>query len=181
MTDMDSRRAFRDLLGSMPTGVCVITTDGPAGRAGMTASSVCSLSLQPLLLLVCLGNGSATLQAIRHNDRFAVNILHEAHERTADVFATDRPADEKFADTDHHLVDGSPVLRHALGWITCRVHSTAPGGDHTIVLGEVLDLSQADNRPLVWHRGRYGYHRTAHHGLPEAPLPLDTAHTMDRP
>ncbi|WP_405009709.1 flavin reductase family protein [Kitasatospora sp. NBC_01539] len=181
MTDVDSRRAFRDLLGSMPAGVCVITTDGPAGRAGMTASSVCSLSLQPLLLLVCLGNGSGTLHAIRRNSRFAVNLLHEDHERTADVFATDRPAGEKFADAGFHLVDGSPVLRQALGWLTCRVYSTVPGGDHTVVLGEVLDLSRSGGQSLVWHHSRYGYHRTAHPTLHEASLPLDPAHTMDRP
>ncbi|MEU0052734.1 flavin reductase family protein [Streptomyces sp. NPDC006184] len=177
---MDRRRAFRDLLGSMPTGVCVVTTDGPSGRAGMTVSSVCSLSLEPLLLLTCLGNGSRTLRAVRGNGRFAVNLLRDGQTGAAGRFATDRPAEEKFAAAGHDLVDGSPVLRQVLGWLTCQVYSAVPAGDHTIVVGEVLGLSRSPGAPLIWHGGRYGHCRTADHNSPTPTIPSAVT-PRDRP
>lgn len=181
MTGVDRRRAFRDLLGSVPAGVSVITTDGPAGRAGMTASSVCSLSLEPLLLLVCLGNASRTLRAVRGNGRFAVNLLRDGQTGAAAVFATDRPAAEKFATAGHDLVDGSPVLPQVLGWLTCRVYSAVPMGDHTIVVGEVLDLSRSPGAPLIWHAGRYGVRRTADHDGPPPTVSTAPTHRWERP
>ncbi|MGW5611625.1 flavin reductase family protein [Streptomyces sp. NPDC003753] len=181
MSNVDRRRAFRDLLGSMPAGVCVITTDGPAGRAGMTASSVCSLSLEPLLLLVCLGNGSRTLRMVRSNGRFAVNLLRDGQTGAAGVFATDLPAEEKFATAGHDLVDGSPVLHQVLGWLTCQVYSAAPMGDHTIVVGEVLGLCRSPGAPLIWHGGRYGSPRTVDHDSPTPTISTAATHPMDRP
>lgn len=181
MSQGDRRRAFRDLFGSMPAGVCVITTDGPVGRAGMTASSVSSLSLEPLLLLVCIGNGSRTLRVLRGNGRFAVNLLREGQTDIAGVFATDRPAEEKFATAGHDLVDGSPVLHQVLGRLTCQVYSAAPMGDHTIVVGEVLDLARSPGTPLVWHEGRYGYRRTEGHDSPTPAVSTAATHPMDRP
>ncbi|WP_327582312.1 flavin reductase family protein [Nonomuraea sp. NBC_00507] len=152
-------RSYRDLFGRLPKGVCVITTAGDAGMAGMTASTVCSVSLDPLLLLVCIGNESATLRAIRGNDHFAVNLLHAGQAEISQAFAGRRPAEEKFAAVGHELVDRSPVLRQALGWLTCRVYDAIPCGDHTIVIGEVLSLGERQGEPLVWHRG--GYQRPA--------------------
>lgn len=152
---MTAPRAFRDLLGRIPTGVCVITTAGPAGLAGLTASSLCSLSLDPLLLLVCIDNRSATLAAIRGNGAFAVNLLHAGQAEISTDFAGRKPVEDRFTGVHHDLVDGSPVLREAMGWLTCRVHETLPGGDHTIVVGEVLALSHGEGAPLVWHRGSY--------------------------
>ncbi|WP_214324431.1 flavin reductase family protein [Nonomuraea sediminis] len=150
-------RAFRDLFGRLPTGVCVITTAGPAGTSGMTASSVCSVSLNPLLLLVCIANDSGTLRAIRGNQHFAVNLLHAGQAEVSRAFATRHRG--RLAAVDHELVDRSPVLRQAMGWLTCRLYDAIPCGDHTIVVGEVLSLDDRQADPLVWHRG--GYHRMA--------------------
>jgi flavin reductase (DIM6/NTAB) family NADH-FMN oxidoreductase RutF len=153
-----SARAFRDLLGRMPTGVTVITTAGPAGVAGMTASSVCSVSLEPLLLLVCVDNRAGTLAAVRGNGRFAVNLLGADQAEVSAAFAGRRPAAEKFAAADHDLIDGVPVLRRGLGWLTCRVAAAHLAGDHTVVIGEVVGLHGHDSAaadPLVWVRGGY--------------------------
>lgn len=148
-------RAFRDLFGQFPSGVCVITTAGGAGTAGMTASSVCSLSLDPMLLVVCIANRAGTLGVIQRNGRFAVNLLRGDQAAISSGFAARKPWAEKFAGVRHELVAGSPVLTDALGWLACRTYSSFACGDHTIVVGEVLDLHRGEGQPLVWQSGAY--------------------------
>lgn len=145
---------FRSVFARLPSGVTVITTADPDSTPhGMTASSVCSLSLDPLLLVACINSNSGTLARMLHNGRFAVNILGERQGEISMHFAT--PGINRFADVAHHRVDGVPVLDGALAWLTCRVTSKHPGGDHTIVVGEATAMHCDDGEPLVWHDGRY--------------------------
>ena len=146
-------RRFRDAIGSFPTGVAVVTAAGPAG---LTTNAVTSLSLDPVLLLVCFDNASRTLPAVRASGRFCVHVLRADQEELARVFASKRVADEKFAAATHELVDGVPVLGGVVAWFVCEVRDLVPGGDHTIGIGEVTALdSDPDGEPLVFHRGRY--------------------------
>jgi flavin reductase (DIM6/NTAB) family NADH-FMN oxidoreductase RutF len=146
---------FRAVFGEMPSGVSVITTAGPDGPRGMTASAVCPLSLDPLLVLVCVNNQSATLRSLLANRRFAINVLRDTQAFVSRLFAGGRAPTEKFASVPHRLVDSSPVLDEALAWLTCDLHMTLQGGDHMIVLGAVTGMGRTGGEPLVRHAGRY--------------------------
>ena len=148
-----SPRRFRDAIGMFPTGVAVVTASGPAG---LTTNAISSLSLDPVLLLVCFDNGSRTLPAVRDSRRFGVNVLRADQEELARVFASKRVAKEKFASATHELVDGVPVLEGVVAWFVCELRDLVPGGDHTIGIGEVTALDHdAGAEPLMFHRGGY--------------------------
>lgn len=151
-----SSRAFRDAFGRFPTGVTVVTASGPNGPAGMTTNAVSSLSLDPLLLLVCFESRARTLEVVRASRRFAVNVLRAEDEELAAVFASKRIGAEKFADVTHTESHGVPVLDRALAWVACELRELRPGGDHEIGIGEVLGTgSGAEGDPLVFYRGAY--------------------------
>jgi len=151
-------RDFRDAIGRFATGVTVVTCNGPDGPAGLTTNAVSSLSLDPLLLLVCFDNTSRTLAAVRGAGRFAVNVLGVGQEDLAAVFASKREQHEKFAAVTHTVADGVPVLDGALAWLACDLRELLPGGDHTIGIGEVTAVGiERDGEPLLWFGG--GYHR----------------------
>jgi flavin reductase (DIM6/NTAB) family NADH-FMN oxidoreductase RutF len=152
----DLQRTYRDTIGHFATGITVVTTVGPAGPAGMTTNAVASLSLDPLLLLVCFDRGARTLEVVRESEKFAVNVLRAGDEDLAAVFASKRVAREKFESVTHTEAHGVPVLDDALAWIACELRELVPGGDHVIGIGEVVGMSSAaDGDPLVWFRGAY--------------------------
>src|SRR6202161_1561184 len=123
---------FREVFGRFATGVAVITSSGPAGAGGMTANALCSLSLDPLLALVCFENQARTLPIVREAGRFAVNVLAAPQEQLAGVFASKLPESEKLDGVAHQLRDGVPVLDGVLAWATCELQELIAGGDHTI-------------------------------------------------
>jgi flavin reductase (DIM6/NTAB) family NADH-FMN oxidoreductase RutF len=142
--------------------VTIVTTSGPDGPAGLTTNAVTSLSLEPLLLLVCFELRSRTLAVVRESRRFAINILPAGESELAAVFASKRVAREKFESVTHAESHGVPVLDAALAWLVCDLRELHPGGDHVIGIGEVIGMSVGDERPpLVWYRG--GYTTTADH------------------
>ena len=150
------QRRFRDAMGSFPTGVTVVTANGPTGPAGLTTNAVTSLSLDPVLLLVCFDNGSRTLPVVRDSGRFAVNVLRAGQGDVAKVFASKRVAKEKFAAATHTEAHGVPVLDGALAWLVCELRELIPGGDHTIGIGAVTELDfDPAGEPLVFFRGEY--------------------------
>ena len=149
-------RAFRDAIGHFPTGVTVVTATGPDGPAGMTTNAVTSLSLDPMLLLVCFESSSRTLEVVRASRRFAVNVLRAEDGDLAAVFASKRVGAEKFADVTHAESHGVPVLDRALAWIACELRELRPAGDHEIGIGEVLGTGAGQaGDPLVFYRGAY--------------------------
>jgi flavin reductase (DIM6/NTAB) family NADH-FMN oxidoreductase RutF len=152
---------YREVIGSFATGVAIVTAHGPDGPAGLTTNAVTSLSLDPLLLIVCFDNGSRTLPIVQSAGRFAVNVLHAGQEDLARVFASKREATEKFDAATHTVAHGVPVLDEALAWIACDLESLTPAGDHTIGIGRVTHLSADDspgavNDPLLFFRGGFG-------------------------
>ena len=147
---------FRSVMGNFATGVTVITATAPSGPVGMTANAVASLSLEPLLLLVCFDDTSRTLPAVQASGRFAVNVLREGQDDLARVFASKRVAREKFESVTHTVAHGVPVLDGALAWLACDLRELIPAGDHTIGIGAVTQMDAADDgRPLVWFAGGY--------------------------
>jgi flavin reductase (DIM6/NTAB) family NADH-FMN oxidoreductase RutF len=146
---------FRSVMGRLATGVTVVTATSPGGPVGMTANAVCSLSLDPLLLLVCFDNEARTLPVVRDVGRFGVNVLRADQEALARLFASKRPESEKFAGVPHTVHDGIPVIEGALAWVGCRLERVIPGGDHTIGIGAVEAAEAGHGDPLLWFRGSY--------------------------
>jgi 3-hydroxy-9,10-secoandrosta-1,3,5(10)-triene-9,17-dione monooxygenase reductase component len=156
MATADEQRRYRQVIGHFATGVAVVTAQGPDGPGGLTANALCSLSLQPLLLLVCFDNTARTLPVIRDTRRFAVSILDHHQHALSGVFASKAPEREKFAGVPYHDEDGLPVLDDAIAWLACDLREEHPGGDHTIGIGAVTAMHQRENSaPLVWYRGDY--------------------------
>lgn len=146
---------FREVFGRFATGVAVITSSGPTGQGGMTANALCSLSLEPLLALVCFENQARTLPIVREAGRFAVNVLSAGQEDLAGVFASKLPEAEKLEGVDHRFEHGLPIIDGSLAWAACELRELISGGDHTIAIGEVIGMGLGDGKPLLWYGGQY--------------------------
>jgi 3-hydroxy-9,10-secoandrosta-1,3,5(10)-triene-9,17-dione monooxygenase reductase component len=148
---------YRQVIGHFATGVAIVTCNGPDGPTGLTTNAITSVSLEPLLLLVCFDNTSRTLPAVREARRFAVNVLRAGQDELARVFASKRVAREKFDAVTHMDAHGVPVLDGALAWLACDLTALHTAGDHTIGIGAVTHMdADPGGEPLVWFRGDYG-------------------------
>ncbi|MHA6758326.1 flavin reductase family protein [Streptacidiphilus sp. PAMC 29251] len=155
--------ALRRTCAHFATGVTVITTGGPDHSVGATVNSFTSVSLDPPLVLFCLHRGSRLRPVISGERGFVVNFLAAQQEPLAQAFAARESA--VFEDVTHHRsADGLPILSDALAFLACRLLKEYDGGDHIIVLGEVVDLGvpSEDEDPLIFYRG-------AMHALEERP------------
>ena len=142
-------------MGMLPTGVTVVSAKGPEGPAGATANAVCSLSIEPMLMLACLDRGSRTLLAVQAANRFGVSVLHSGQEEIARSFATKAPVADKWQGVEWADRDGIPAIADPLVWVACELRDVIAGGDHVIVTGEVRDLESGEGTPLVFHDGKY--------------------------
>lgn len=147
---------WRHLIGHWTTGVAVVTSSGTDGPRGCTANALTSLSLDPLLLLVCFARDSHTLEAVRRSGRFCVNILAAGQEALARDFAVKCDDDSKFSDAPYELIEALPVLSGTLAWVACEVRRELSGGDHVIVIAEPFSGSAVDGvEPLIFCRRAY--------------------------
>ena len=148
-------RQFRNALGQFATGVTVVTApDGEGGYVGVTASSFNSVSVDPPLILWSIDNGSRSRQAFEQAEYFAVNILAADQVDLSKHFAGQR--DDKFVDVEFKLDDnGVPMLRGCSAWFHCRTRHLYAGGDHTIIVGEVVHFDSRSRDGLLFHQGRY--------------------------
>lgn len=142
-------------MAKLPTGVTIVTAGGPDGPAGATANAVCSLSVEPMLMLACLDRGSRTLLAVQAADRFGISVLHKGQEPIARSFATKRPVAEKWAGVAWSEREGVPAIDDALVQVTCSLRDVLAAGDHVIVTGEVAALEVSEGDPLVFHGGEF--------------------------
>jgi flavin reductase (DIM6/NTAB) family NADH-FMN oxidoreductase RutF len=151
-----TQRDLRDAFGLFATGVTVVTAVRPDGEpVGVTANSFTSVSLEPPLVLWCLAGASSGAPAFVPGAAFAVHILSHHQLELARHFA--RRAHEKF-DLDRAWPNRPhpPQLPDVLCRFDCRVHAVHPGGDHLIVVGEVLEITRALGTPLAFHASRFG-------------------------
>jgi flavin reductase (DIM6/NTAB) family NADH-FMN oxidoreductase RutF len=147
---------FRHVMGHFATGVTVLTTVHEGKRHGMTANSVTSVSLDPLLILVCLLRQARTCLAIQQAERFAVNILGEHQEELSKRFA--RAGQDHFDGLDVMTgPHGLPLLPDCLAYLTCQVTELVHAGDHDVVFAEVdhCRVSPNGGEPLVFFQGGY--------------------------
>jgi len=146
---------FREIVGSFPTGVVIVTAAGPRG---LTTNAVSSVSLEPPLLLVCVDRASRTLPALLDHGAFVVNYLAAGREALAQLFAT--KADDKFAavswEASRHA-SGAPILRDdVIAWAECSVFDSHDAGDHVIVVGRIEEGGAPGGAPLTYFRRKYG-------------------------
>jgi 3-hydroxy-9,10-secoandrosta-1,3,5(10)-triene-9,17-dione monooxygenase reductase component len=150
-------RTLRQVCGLFVTGVTVITT-GVDGRAdGTTVNSFTSVSLAPPLVLFCLHRQSRLQEALRESGSFTVNFLSGQQEHLAWAFAGRNSTG--FPQVTHHRgAEGVPIISEALAFLACRIVDQFPGGDHTIILGEVMELGVPRRRqePLIFFKGSLG-------------------------
>ena len=156
--DMPDAQTFRQAWGKFATGVSIVTTADTDGNVhGMTANGINSVSLDPLLVLVCAGHTTTSYPLIRDSRRFAINILSEDQQAVAEYFA--RPTDQKTGDLDADISQterGGYVVDGSLAQMDCRVVTEHEAGDHTIFIGEVEEINVGDGRPLLFFEGRFG-------------------------
>lgn len=158
---------FRKVVGHFATGVTVLTSRVGDNMHGMTANAVCSLSLDPLLVLVCVARKAESHDIVAQGGVFALNILSEGQEELSRQFVRkNSPEDHKFRDVPYRIgVTGCPLLEGCLAYLECRVVASYPGGDHTIFIGQVEAAhASGDGRPLIFYRSDYT-------GLKTWPLP----------
>ncbi len=154
-----SQAEFRRALGCFATGVTILTLDDEGGVHGMTANAFASVSLDPLLVLVCVDRRARTHAHLHARKRFGVNILAENQRAISGYYArperdhdrAEQQVGARFDRTSH----GTPVLHDALAYLECRLHTAQDAGDHTIFIAEVEDVVVREGDPLLFFRGQY--------------------------
>lgn len=151
--------AFRRALAQLAGGVVVVTSaDADGEPAGVTATAVCSVSLDPPLVLVCLGAESRTRAVILSSQRYAINVLGSGHRDRSERFAG--AGDGKFDGVTWKTgKSGCPILPDSIAVCECEIEQSIEAGDHTILVGRVVEATAADeplDLPLLWYRGTYG-------------------------
>lgn len=146
---------LRRVLGHFATGVTVITTKDKEGAPnGLTANAFMSLSLNPPLVLISVDKGATCYSCFELQNGFTVNFLSEAQEEISRCFAT-KGAD-KFAGLNWHAgSNGAAIIEGSLGYVECKITQCHDGGDHTIVVGEIVNVSADGDRPLLFFKGKY--------------------------
>ncbi len=159
MTGVDPA-AFRLAAGRFPTGILVVSTSLGGVPHSMTVSAFTSVSLDPLLVLFCAEKIARFHDAVLAAGTWAVSVLDEDSEKVSRWLATrGRPLTGQLEGVAHHPgpLTGAPILDNALSALECRTTAVHDGGDHSIVVGEVIGvtLSRAEGLPLLYYAGRY--------------------------
>jgi flavin reductase (DIM6/NTAB) family NADH-FMN oxidoreductase RutF len=152
-----TRDEFRQVLSHWASGIAVITTHCDGGIHGMTASSFCSLSLDPPLVLVSISKSARTHGFIAAQRAFGIHILGEGQEEFSDRCAGRSGSENELLEgiPYRHVATGAPVLDECAAWMDCRLWAMYEGGDHTICVGEVEAAGANAHRPLVWWERAY--------------------------
>jgi flavin reductase len=150
---------FKTVLGRFATGVAVMTTVAARAPHGMTANAISSVSLDPLLVLVCVERSAVMADRVAASGTFALSFL-AADQDDLSVWFSQPPApgQSQFSEVPTFVAaTGAPLLQEAVGWVDCQVWASYDGGDHVIVVGEVLDVGVGSDRdPLLYYRSGYG-------------------------
>jgi len=151
---------FKNALSAWASGVSVVTTRDEGLAYGLTVSSFTSVSLEPPLVLVCLGHGNRLGGMIASSGRFAVSLLGRDQEAASNHFASrgrEPEAELQGVDTVETAA-GIPVVAGALAWVSCEVHELVSVGDHAVIIGRVTEASAAaEGSPLIyWSRAYRG-------------------------
>ena len=156
MTDkVFDQREFRNALGNFATGVTVVTTKNKKGEyLGVTANSFASVSMDPPMVLWSLDKRALSLTDYQEAGYYTVNVLAEDQVELSNRFASQ--GEDKYAGVDFFEGKGGcPVIAGAIARFQCQVVHQYEGGDHIILVGQVLDFDKNDDPALLFHKGRY--------------------------
>ena len=151
------KQEYREAMSCLGAAVNVITTDGPGGRAGFTASAVCSVTDEPPTLLVCLNRSASVYQAFMRNRVLCVNVLCANQDGLSNLFGGKTPMHERFAAAAwSEGLSGSPMLDDALVSFDCRVSELSTVGTHDVLYCEVMAIGKgAGESGLAYFRRAY--------------------------
>jgi flavin reductase (NADH) len=172
----DLRLRFRDAMANLPAAVNIVTTAGPAGRCGITATAVCSVSDTPPALLFCINKNSTTAKTFEQNGNICINVLPAECDELARHFAgmSGLCMEDRFKAGDWIIDDGKvPRLETALVSLTGRIVDIAQIGTHAVMFAEIDDISiRSDADALVYFDRTF--RRVARHTVPAEPDPVET-------
>ena len=153
------KQLFRRVMSHFATGVTVLATQDSTGRRwGLTANAFSSVSLEPPLVLACIGRHSGSYDAFGTATHFSVNFLAASQQDVSNHFAS--RVEDKFASVEWaYGVTGVPILAHTLGYVECSRYDVLPGGDHIILLGQVEKIKVYGGAPLLYFGGQYRFLR----------------------
>jgi flavin reductase (DIM6/NTAB) family NADH-FMN oxidoreductase RutF len=150
---------FRAAMGRFATGVTIVTVDLDGEVHGMTANAFASVSLDPMLVLICVDHTTRTHAHLHAKKRFGINVLSEDQRAISEYYArperTHEHAEEEAGARFERTRHGTPVLQGSLAYLECRLHSAQDAGDHTIFIAEVEDVVVREGEPLLFFRGKY--------------------------
>ncbi len=152
-----SKNDFRNAMARLGAAVNVITTDGPAGRAGFTASAVCSVTDEPPSLLVCLNRSASVYKTFKANGVLCVNVLGAGHQAISNLFGGKTPMAERFAAARWTQgPSGSPILQEASVSFDCRLSQITEVGTHDVLVCEVVAITTSEQaQSLIYFNRQY--------------------------
>ncbi len=151
---------FVTALSLAANGVAIVTTDGDAGRSGLTVSSMVSVCAEPPLMLACVNSDNIFCELADVNQAFAINLLAQSQQDISNTFAgfgEDPDADRFLSGSWVKRTTGSPILEHALVSLDCALLEATTHGTHRIYIGRVLSVASNDTQPLVYSRRGYAH------------------------
>ena len=155
---MADAQAFRQAWGRFATGVSVVTTIEPNGQVhGMAANGINSVSLEPLLVLLCVDHNRNSYPLIKETGRFAINVLNEDQQAIAEYYT--RPPERRTGDVNiafSFTERGSAVVDNCLAMMDCHLVNEHEAGDHTIFIAEVDEIRVSSGSPLIFFEGKFG-------------------------
>lgn len=156
MAENNNVNTFKAIMGNYPTGVTVVTTADENGvPLGLTVNSFASVSLEPLLLLWSIDKKVSSHDVFLNSEKFAVHVLASDQGELCSLFASrgiDRFANCEWKQSAH----GLPIIEGALGVLQCKKFKYVDAGDHTVLIGEVVELEEAGKEPLLYHKRKFG-------------------------
>ena len=141
--DSELTNAFRQAMRSVASAVYLITGRGPEGDVGLTATAACSLSFDPMSVLISVNRSASMTRTLEATGRFVLNVLSEDDEAVANAFGSPAGRDSRFLSGDWYELDGMPALKSSISSISCEVATTMEFGTHRIYAGAV---HRVDNR-----------------------------------
>lgn len=156
MSEDDQKQRFKDAISNFATGVTVVTSFTRDGLpTGMTANAITSLSLDPLLMVVCFDKTARTRTAAVHSGCVGVNVLAAGQEAISNAFASKASEAEKFSGVGWSERAGVPVLYDSVAWFAGELTELLPGGDHEIGIVAVREFGADGGDPLLYWHGAY--------------------------
>lgn len=158
-TDCVAPNEFTSALSLAANGVAIVTTNGRAGQAGLTVSSICSVCAEPALILACINTENEFCNMAETNGVLAINLLNSAQANLSNVFAGfgDNPEADRFLSGKwDSLNTGAPILIDALVSLDCTIDSHRIHGTHTVYMGRVVAVRSNDAPALVYSQRSYG-------------------------